>query len=108
MDSGKRGERVDQGQRCQPAEIGLNTQRGWKKMQAAGQIFGRNLDGFYQKGPIEGSPYNAPSLFPSLPYTFSHTFGKKKLCLFVQLLRKEVKFIKKGPCFSFELSGKTC
>ncbi len=35
-------------------------------MEAAGQIFGRNWDGVYQKGPKKGSPYNAPSLFPSL------------------------------------------
>jgi hypothetical protein len=47
-------------------------------MGAAGQIFGQNLDGVYQNGPIKGSPYNAPSLLPSLK-NFNFTLFHKHL-----------------------------
>jgi hypothetical protein len=81
MGSGKRGERVDQGQRCQPRKFGRNTQKGPKKFRAAEQIFGGNLDGFYQKGPPKkGSPHIGPSLFPSLKnfnFTLFHIWLKK-------------------------------
>ncbi len=82
MDSGKRGERVDQGQRCPPRKFGHYTQQKPKKMGAAGQIFGQNLDGFYQQRPKKGSSYNGPPLFPSLKnfnFILFHIWLKKTL-----------------------------